>query len=106
MLAFNVAGMAAVGAEIGGRLSERMSGQWTQTSRTALGVVVPGAIIVFLWAIGGCFGFFGGMVRSSARFLWRGCYSGKDVESWCAVNGPGVHTVIDARSYRWARECR
>ena len=61
MLAFNVAGMAAVGAEIGGRLSERMSGQWTPTSRTALGVVVPGAIIAFLWALGGCFGFFGGM---------------------------------------------
>ena len=61
MLAFNVAGMAAVGAEIGGRLSERMSGQWTPTSRTALGVAVPGAIIAFLWAIGGCFGFFGSM---------------------------------------------
>lgn len=61
MLAFNVAGMAAVGAEIGSRLSERMSGQWTPTSRTALGVAVPGAIIVFLWAIGGCFGFFGSM---------------------------------------------
>ncbi len=58
MLAFNVAGMAVVGAEIGGRLSERMSGQWTPTSRTALGVVVPGAIIAFLWAIGGCLGFF------------------------------------------------
>jgi predicted flap endonuclease-1-like 5' DNA nuclease/cytoskeletal protein CcmA (bactofilin family) len=58
MLAFNVAGLAAVGGEIGGRLSERMSGQWTPTSRTALGVVVPGAIIAFLWAIGGCFGFF------------------------------------------------
>ena len=50
-----------MGAEIGGRLSERLSGQWTPTSRTALGVVVPGAIIVFLWAIGGCFGFFGSM---------------------------------------------
>jgi predicted flap endonuclease-1-like 5' DNA nuclease len=61
LLAFNVAGMAAVGAEIGGRLSERFSGTWTPTSRTALGVVVPGAIIVFLWAIGGCFGFFGNM---------------------------------------------
>lgn len=61
MLAFNVAGMAAVGAEIGSRLSERMSGQWTPTSRTALGVAVPGAIIGFLWAIGGCFGFFGSM---------------------------------------------
>ena len=61
MLAFNVAGMAAVGSEIGGRLSERLSGQWTPTSRTALGVAVPGAIIVFLWAIGGCFGFFGSM---------------------------------------------
>ena len=61
MLAFNVAGMAAVGAEIGSRLSERMSGQWTPTSRTALGVVVPGAIIAFLWAIGGCFSFFGSM---------------------------------------------
>jgi predicted flap endonuclease-1-like 5' DNA nuclease len=61
LLAFNVAGMAAVGAELGGRLSERLSGQWTQTSRTALGVVVPGAIIVFLWAIGGCLGFFGNM---------------------------------------------
>ena len=61
MLAFNVAGMAAVGAEIGSRLSERMSGQWTPTARTALGVVVPGAIIAFLWAIGGCFGFFGSM---------------------------------------------
>ena len=61
MLAFNVAGMAVVGAEIGGRLSERMSGQWTPTSRTALGVVVPGAIIAFLWAIGGCLGFFGSM---------------------------------------------
>jgi predicted flap endonuclease-1-like 5' DNA nuclease len=61
MLAFNVAGMAAVGSEIGGRLSERMSGQWTPTSRTALGVAVPGAIVAFLWAIGGCFGFFGSM---------------------------------------------
>ena len=61
MLAFNVAGMAAVGAEIGGRLSERMSGQWTPTARTALGVAVPGAIVAFLWAIGGCFGFFGSM---------------------------------------------
>ena len=61
MLAFNVAGMAAVGSEIGSRLSERMSGQWTPTSRTALGVVAPGAIIAFLWAIGGCFGFFGSM---------------------------------------------
>lgn len=30
-------------------------------SRTALGVVVPGAIIAFLWAIGGCLGFFGSM---------------------------------------------
>lgn len=61
LLAFNVAGMAAVGAEIGGRLSERLSGQWTPTARTALGVFVPGAIIVFLWAVGGCFGFFGNM---------------------------------------------
>jgi predicted flap endonuclease-1-like 5' DNA nuclease/cytoskeletal protein CcmA (bactofilin family) len=61
LLAFNVAGMAVVGAELGGRLSERLSGQWTQTSRTALGVFVPGAIIVFLWAIGGCLGFFGNM---------------------------------------------
>jgi predicted flap endonuclease-1-like 5' DNA nuclease/cytoskeletal protein CcmA (bactofilin family) len=61
MLAFNVAGMAAVGGEIGTRLSERMSGQWTPTSRTALGVVVPGAIIAFLWTIGGCFGFFANM---------------------------------------------
>lgn len=61
MLAFNVAGMAAVGSEIGSRLSERMSGQWTPTSRTALGVVVPGAIIAFLWTLGGCFGFFGSM---------------------------------------------
>lgn len=59
LLAFNVAGMAAVGAEIGGRLSERLRGAWTQTSRTALGVAVPGAIIVFLWAVGGCFAFFG-----------------------------------------------
>jgi predicted flap endonuclease-1-like 5' DNA nuclease len=61
LLAFNVAGMAAVGAELGGRLSERLGGQWTQTSRTALGVFVPGAIIVFLWAVGGCLGFFGNM---------------------------------------------
>ncbi len=61
MLALNMAGMAAVGSEIGRGLSERMSGQWTPTSRTALGVVVPGAIIAFLWAIGGCFGFFGSM---------------------------------------------
>jgi predicted flap endonuclease-1-like 5' DNA nuclease len=61
LLAFNVAGMAAVGAEIGGRISERLSGSWTQTSRTALGVFIPGAIIVFLWAVGGCFGFFGNM---------------------------------------------
>jgi predicted flap endonuclease-1-like 5' DNA nuclease len=61
LLAFNVAGMAAVGAEIGGRLSERLRGTWTPTSRTALGVAAPGAIIVFLWAVGGCFGFFGNM---------------------------------------------
>lgn len=59
MLVLNAAGMAAVGAEIGGRASERMSGQWTPTSRVALGVLIPGAIVAFLWALGGCFGFFG-----------------------------------------------
>ncbi len=60
LLAFNIAGMAAVGAEIGVRLSERLRGEWTPPARTALGVVAPGAAIAFLWAVGGCFGFFGG----------------------------------------------
>ncbi len=59
MLALNAAGMAAVGAEIGGRAGERISrGQWTPTARVALGVLLPGAVIAFLWTVGGCFAFF------------------------------------------------
>ena len=60
LLVFNAAGLAAVGSEIGGRASERLGGQWALPGRVALGVLLPGVVVAFLWSLGGCFGFFGG----------------------------------------------
>ena len=61
MLALNIAGMASTATEIGGRAGERLSGRWTPTARVALGVLLPGVFIAFLWTLGGCFGFFGAL---------------------------------------------
>jgi len=58
LAALNVAGWAAVGNELGGRLNTRFGKAWDPAARTAVGVLAPGALIVFLWMLGGCFAFF------------------------------------------------
>lgn len=66
--AINFAGFAAVGDEIGRKIENRLNVQWGTPWRAAVGVVLPGSVIAFLWVLSGCFGFFaylGALVLSS-----------------------------------------
>ncbi len=54
----NFAGLAAVGDEIGRKIEHRLNVHWGQPWRAAVGVVLPGSVIAFLWILSGCFGFF------------------------------------------------
>jgi predicted flap endonuclease-1-like 5' DNA nuclease/cytoskeletal protein CcmA (bactofilin family) len=54
----NLAGLAAVGDEIGRKIEQRIRTQWQRPWRPVVGVVAPGAIIAFLWVLGSCFSFF------------------------------------------------
>ena len=84
MLAFNVAGMAAVGSEIGSA-AERAD-EWAVDADVAHGpgrgrprryhrfLVGDRRLLWLLWQHG-C---------TAARIVWRGRYPGQDAESWCA----------------------
>lgn len=66
--AINFAGLAAVGDELGRKIEDRLNVRWGQPWRAAVGVMLPGAVIAFLWILGSCFGFFaylGALVLSS-----------------------------------------
>jgi predicted flap endonuclease-1-like 5' DNA nuclease/cytoskeletal protein CcmA (bactofilin family) len=57
-VAINLVGAVVVGDEIGRRIDARSGGHWPQPWRTVIGVVAPASILVFLWILGSCFGFF------------------------------------------------
>jgi predicted flap endonuclease-1-like 5' DNA nuclease len=57
-VAANLAGLAVVGDEIGRKIEQRIHTQWQRPWRPVVGVVVPGAVIAFLWVLGSCFSFF------------------------------------------------
>jgi len=58
LMGLNLAGLAPVGDEIGRRIGARFGENWKSDLRTGVGIVVPGAILAFLWILGGCFTFF------------------------------------------------
>jgi predicted flap endonuclease-1-like 5' DNA nuclease len=58
LAAVNVAGLAVVGYELGGRIAARFGENWTTWARVGLGAAVPVAVIVLLWLVGWCFTFF------------------------------------------------
>jgi len=58
LVAVNLVGFAIVGNELGRRFAARLGTVWPQPWRTAIGIAGPGAVIAFLWILGGCFGFF------------------------------------------------
>ncbi len=60
LLAANVVGLSGAGAAVADRLPINLGSG--NTGRTAVGVALPGAIVAFLWLLGGCFAFFGYML--------------------------------------------
>lgn len=62
-VAINLVGTVVVGDEIGRRIDVRVAGSrsgghWPQPWRTVIGIMAPASILVFLWILGSCFGFF------------------------------------------------
>jgi predicted flap endonuclease-1-like 5' DNA nuclease/cytoskeletal protein CcmA (bactofilin family) len=60
LLVANVIGLSGAGAAVADRLPINLGSG--NTGRTAVGVALPGAIVAFLWLLGGCFAFFGYML--------------------------------------------
>ena len=58
LTAVNLAGLAALGEELGRRVEKALNLEWGVPARTAVGVLIPGALVAFFWIIGGCLNFF------------------------------------------------
>ena len=58
LLGLNLAGLAAVGDEIGRRVETRLGRSYVPTVRMAIGLAVPGAVLGILYIMGFCFQFF------------------------------------------------
>ena len=58
LAAVNLAGLAALGEELGRRIEKAVNVRWGVPARTAVGIVVPGALVAFFWILGGCLSFF------------------------------------------------
>ncbi|BAM00401.1 MULTISPECIES: polymer-forming cytoskeletal protein [Caldilinea] len=58
LTAVNLAGLTALGEELGRRVEKALNLEWGVPARTAVGVLIPGALVAFFWIIGGCLNFF------------------------------------------------
>lgn len=58
LTAVNLAGLAALGEELGRRVEKAVNLEWGAPARTAVGASIPGALVAFFWLIGGCLNFF------------------------------------------------
>lgn len=58
LAAVNLAGLAAFGEELGRKVEKALNLAWGAPARTAVGVLIPGALVAFFWVLGGCLNLF------------------------------------------------
>ncbi|MFM7172461.1 MAG: hypothetical protein ACKO4U_05400, partial [Caldilinea sp.] len=68
--AVNLVGLAALGDEIGLRANARLG--LPRLFRPAVGILLPGVVVAFLWILGSCFGFFAWLMALLVSALGTG----------------------------------